>query len=53
MAPIGLGVLTVGPPIILGVLTLGPYCAIYLGLTLAFGVPQAKGLLRRAGIRQA
>jgi putative peptidoglycan lipid II flippase len=50
MAPISLGVLTVGAPIILGVLTLGPYCAIYLGLTLAFGVPQAKGLVRRTGL---
>ena len=51
MSPIVLGGLTIGPPIILGVLTLGPYCVIYLGLTLALGVPQAQGLLRRAGIK--
>ena len=39
-------------PLILGGLTLGPYGLVYLGLTLAFGVPQAKGLLQRAGLRR-
>ena len=44
--------LPVMSPVITGGLTLGPYCAVYLGLTLALGIPQARGLLRRAGIRR-
>jgi putative peptidoglycan lipid II flippase len=40
-------------PVIVGVLTLGPYCVVYLGLTLALGVPQAQGLLRRINLRRA
>jgi putative peptidoglycan lipid II flippase len=39
-------------PVLTGGLTLGPYCLVYLGLTLALGVPQARGLLQRAGIRR-
>ncbi len=39
-------------PVIVGGLTLGPYGLVYLGLTLALGVPEARGLLRRAGVRR-
>lgn len=49
------GIKTVAPPmwpVMLGGLTLGPYCVIYLGLTLALDVSQARGLLRRVGIRR-
>ena len=52
-AALAFGVKLAAPPmspILLGGLTLGPYCLIYLGLTLALGIPQARGLLRRAGI---
>jgi hypothetical protein len=49
--PITLGGLALPPPILLGGLTLGPYCLVYLGLTLAFGIPEAQGLLRRVGIK--
>jgi putative peptidoglycan lipid II flippase len=54
-AAVAFGVKIVLPPmspILLGGLTLGPYCAIYLGLTLVIGIPQAQGLLRRVGIRR-
>jgi putative peptidoglycan lipid II flippase len=33
-------------PLILGGLTLGPYCLVYFGLTMAFGIPQAKRFLQ-------
>jgi putative peptidoglycan lipid II flippase len=53
-AAVAWGIKSVVPPmspVILGGLTLGPYCLVYLGLTLWLGLPQAHGLLRRAGLR--
>ncbi len=53
-AAVAYGVKIVLPPlspIVEGGLTLGPYCLVYLGLTLAFGIPEAQGLLRRVGIK--
>jgi putative peptidoglycan lipid II flippase len=35
------------PPLLLGALTLGPYGAGYVGLTLMFGLPEARTMLRR------
>ncbi len=54
-AAVAFGIKVILPPmspVLTGGLTLGPYCMIYLGLTLALGVPQAQGLLRRSGLRR-
>lgn len=54
-AAVAFGIKIVLPPmdpLILGGLTLGPYGLVYLGLTLMFRIPQARGFLKRAGMRQ-